>query len=370
MKTLLVLSGGKESIAGIKLAKQMGIKVVVCDGDENAPGRSYSDDFICASIYHPDQIVEALKKYKKKDEINGVITIAADNPLSVAKSAKYLGLDSLSETTAILSTNKLLMKEVLEKANIPIPWYKGINNIEELKQIIQQRPGKYVLKPVDSRGSRGVIRVSSLSECNYAYSYSLEYSQSNQLILEEWLEGFQVSTESLVWEYESYLCGIADRNYSRLESLYPYVVEDGGETPSRFSTPDLEEKINDLITKVAKTINLEKGSLKGDIVLTEDGPKIIEFASRLSGGFFSTHTIPIVYGVDLISNVIKIALGQEPEFPPSPLKVKKWQANRFLFLEEGKITSITGLPKDDSDIVIFDLYIKTGDRIKKLQIIH
>ena len=84
MKTLLVLCGGEEAKEVIKISKKMQLYVVVCDGNNEAPSRFLADDFIKASIYHPKEIIEALSNYSNKNQIDGVITAAADNPVQSA----------------------------------------------------------------------------------------------------------------------------------------------------------------------------------------------------------------------------------------------------------------------------------------------
>jgi biotin carboxylase len=365
-KTILILSGGVEALEGIRVAHQIGLKVIVADGDPGSPGRDLADDFIHTNIYNAEEVLASVKKYTKNKHINSVITVAADNPMSVAVVAEYLNIPGPSNKTAEIATNKLLMKEMFEKNNLPVPWYSSVKSPDDISHILCDRPGKYVLKPIDSRGSRGVVRISTHNEIESAWNFSIKYSSSKTLILEEWLEGSQLSTESLVWKGKSYLCGVADRNYNRLEELYPYVVEDGGETPSRFS-PDLDNKLSELMTTAARSIGLENGSIKGDIVLTEKGLYIIEVAARLSGGYFSTHTIPHVYGINIIEQIIKIALGDSPELPKRPLRNNAFQANRFLFLPEGKIKSINNIPAKDSETIVFKLYVKEGQEIPSIR---
>jgi len=365
-KTILILSGGVEALEGIRVAHRMGLRVVVVDGNPEAPGRDLADDFILANIYNADDVLASVKKYTDNNVINGVITVAADNPMSVALTTEYLNLPGISKETAMIATDKLLMKEIFEKNNLPVPWYKSVETPDDVLDILYTRPGKYILKPVDSRGSRGVVRLSASSEIATAWNFSIKYSQSKKLILEEWMEGNQLSTESLVWKGNTYLCGVADRNYNRLEELYPYVVEDGGETPSRYS-PDVDSNLTELMTKAARCIGLENGSIKGDIVLTNKGPLIIEVAARLSGGYFATHTIPHVYGVNIIEQVIKIALGETPELPQLPLKSIAFQANRFLFLPEGRVKTINNIPAKDPEIAVFKLYVKEGQEISSIK---
>ncbi|MBV5278276.1 MAG: ATP-grasp domain-containing protein [Campylobacteraceae bacterium] len=360
-KTILILNAGKEAVEGIKIAKSMGLNVIVCDYDKKAPGITFADDFIFANIYDPNEIIRALKDYPFKTKIDGVITIAADNPLSVAIVAKYLGINGQSENTAKIATNKLLMKQILSENNIKIPWFCEITSKQQLHDILKNNKNKnYVLKPIDSRGSRGVIRLNSIDNISNAFDYSIAYSKSQILILEEWLDGFQLSSESIVYKNISYLCGLADRNYDMLDLLYPYVVENGGETPSIFSK-QISQEINNIITKIANAINLSEGSIKGDLILFNNEIYVIEFATRLSGGYFSTHTIPAVYDYKLIENIIKIALEQTPVLPKQPLLATNFQKNRFLFLDNGKIKSININANLSSQATMIDIFVKEGD---------
>lgn len=360
-ESLLILCGAAEAVPGIQVAKSMGLYTVVVDGNVDCPGRFVADEFIQASIYHPSEVVSAIDNHSKNMSINGVTTVAADNPVTVATVANHLGLPSLSLRTAHLATHKLEMKEALLEAGILTPWFIGIKSLKQLEEIVSDRPGLYVLKPVDSRGSRGVIRLSKLEECPEAFVYSSQHSMTNELILEEWIEGEQLSSESIVSLGESYLCGLADRNYSRLSDLYPFVVEDGGETPSRLSSIEMEKSINNLMNMICKAIGLENGSIKGDLVFSNGALYVIEFAVRLSGGSFCTVTIPLVYEYNLVENVIRMALGRSPVLPPIPLASKRYQCNRFFFIPAGKISSIDQIPISDNGIIDFHLSVKPGD---------
>jgi biotin carboxylase len=365
MKSLLVLSGGRESISGVITAKNKGYKVIVADGNIDAPCKKYSDDFIHVNIYDHKETLRAVKKYQNNNSINGVISIATDNPICVAVVADELGLSGLSQETARISSNKLLMKDKFKSALISNPGYFEVRSQDQLKHILKSKPGEYVLKPIDSRGSRGVVRISNINDVSYVWNYSKKYTNSDKLILEEWLDGPQLSSESLVWNSKAYLCGLADRTYDKLDDLYPFVVENGGETPSVYS-PQINDSINNIMTKAANAIGLKNGSIKGDIVLTEKGPFIIEVAARLSGGYFSTDIIPRVYKYNIVEQLISIALGEKPVLPPNPLINYKYQVNRFLFLPLGLITSINQNLIHSKDLIFNDIYVKPGEIVKRI----
>ena len=368
MANILVLGGGVESYEGVEHIKELGHRVVLCDIDEHAPCRSISDFFIKASIYDENEVLEGAKQFVKNGgKIDGVLAIATDTPRSVARVAKEFRLPSVSYKTAVLATDKLKMKQRLRETGIKTPMFHEIENIKDLVGILKQNKEKeFVLKPVDSRGARGVLRIDYNSNLESSFNYSLSFSKSKRLILEEWVEGPQLSVESVIWDNEYFLCGVADRNYSRLNETYPYVIEDGGETPSKFQDRVWSE-LNDLMFVCAKSIGLSRGTIKGDIVIGKDGIYVIEIAARLSGGYFSTITIPAVYGNDIIKAAVDISLGIKPDFKSFSRDNVKYQANRFLFLKPGVVKEIDfhKIKSLESNKMVkkFILNVGVGDRV-------
>ena len=63
LKTLLFVSAGLEAVAAIKLAKDMGLHVVVSDKDPSAPGFEFADDKLIVSTYNIEGTLIAAKKY-------------------------------------------------------------------------------------------------------------------------------------------------------------------------------------------------------------------------------------------------------------------------------------------------------------------
>ena len=366
-KTILILSGGIEAINGIKVAKRIGLKTIVCDGNYNAPGKSYADFFIHCNIYDPEETVHAISRYQKKNCIDGVITIATDAVRTVSAVAEYLNLPANSMKTAISSTDKLKMKTSFQENSITVPKFTDINNEIELFDKIKNFK-EAVLKPIDNRGGRGVIRLNKSLDLKKWYDYSLKFSSSKRLILEEWISGPQISTESLVIDGKTYLCGISDRNYSNLSETFPFIVENGGETPSKYY-PEIKDILQKKLDDVAKILGIKNGILKGDIVLKNKIPYVIEVATRLSGGFFSTITIPLVYHINLVEKAILLALGMKVEPTPQPLKHYCYQAQRFFFPQPGIVKKISKPnPKNIPRYVkYFEINAKIGERILPIE---
>ena len=363
----MIVGGGIEAVAGINVAREMGLRVVVLDKNPSAPGRAHADDFIQASVYDEDEAERETLKFAKKTPVDGVMAIAVDAAVTVARLASVLGLPGISEETALLATNKLLMKQCFLEKGVPIPWFSPVSDLDHLKGIIRNFLFPLVLKPVDSRGSRGVLRLGDAVDLKWAYEYSLSFSKCGQVMVEEWIDGAQVSTESIIYDNESVLCGTGDRNYDRLDELFPFVVEDGGGCPSYLS-PQMDPEFDKVIFQAARSIGLRRGSIKGDLVVGTNGVTIIEVAARLSGGYFCTHTIPLVYGVNLVGAVMQIALGERPDIESlREANVRQYQANRFLFLPEGIVSSVRNVEKVLAYpwVKQLELYIREGDPVAK-----
>ena len=365
MKTILIISGGTESVFGIKRAKELGYFVVVTDGNPNAPGFKYADDCLHASTYDIEETLKKVIKYDKDQrKINGVICIASDVPKTVAAISAQFNLISVSMKVAQICSDKYEMKRYFKARNIPIPWFKEISCIEDLKEHCQNSNSQFVIKPVDSRGARGVLKISNKSDLIKSYKYALSFSKKGKVILEEFIEGPQISTESIIINKKIYHVAFADRNYEFLDRFSPNIIENGGQLPSQLS-PALIKKIGILIENVSRALGIENGILKGDIVIEKNEPMVIEVAPRLSGGYFSTHEIPMSTGVDLLGLALKQAMGElDNRTLVKPMK-RNAIVQRYWFPNEGIVKSIDDVEqfRKLSNVKYLDIRVKVGDRI-------
>src|SRR5262249_46417858 len=155
-RTLLVVSGGREAVPAILEARRMGLRVVVSDGAPDAPGFRVADAGLLASTYDPEATVDGARAYAARTRIDGVLAVAADVPVTVAAVAEALRLPGPSLTTARLASDKLAMKDCLAAAGVPVPWYTAVESPDALERIAGEAQFPLIVKPVDSRGARGV----------------------------------------------------------------------------------------------------------------------------------------------------------------------------------------------------------------------
>ena len=367
-KALLVVGGGIEAVPGILLAKSMGLKVVVSDANPNAPGFEVADDTILASTYDPEGTTKAAIDYCSNiGGIHGVICIATDVPHTVAQVADKLGLPGIPVRAAQMAVDKLAMKLRFASNGLPVPWFSQVRSSEELDQIVSKLGYPLVLKPVDSRGARGVLRLTAGIDLDWAYDFSVSYSPTNRVIVEKFLEGPQVSTESIILDSKAYTVGFADRNYEFIERYAPNIIENGGELPSRLPF-EIQERVRRLVAEAAKSMRIHTGVVKGDIVVHKEVPYIIEIAARLSGGYFCSHEIPLNAGVNFVGAAIRLALGEKLDASDITPRYNRFVAQRYLFPKPGRVVQISGADKASSmpGIEFCELRVGVGDTVKTI----
>jgi biotin carboxylase len=367
-KTIWVVGGGAEAIPGIILAKKLGLNVVVSDGNPNAPGLKFADKSIIASTYDIESTVNAAYEYHQNvNPIDGVICIAADVPLTVASIAEKLSLPGITTETARKCSDKFLMKETLLAAGIPIPWFSLVKSVSELRSIISERGLPLVIKPVDSRGARGVIRITESLDLEWTFEYAKSFSPTSRVVVEEFLEGQQYSTESVITDEKNITLGFAERNYEFLEELSPYIIENGGQQPAKIDKKELDSIVK-LVEKSSQILGISNATSKGDVVMTKEGPKIIEIAPRLSGGYFSSDQIPLATGINVIEIAIRLSLGEKINKDKLLFRHQNAVAIRYFFPKPGKIISISNIDsfKNKSWVHKLNLFFGVGDVLEKI----
>jgi len=370
-KTLLILGAGIDQSIGIKKAKRMGLRVICCDINKNSPGFKIADGHEIVSIYDEREMLKFALRLNRKYKLNGVLTLGTDTSFIIAKITSELGLPGPSLKTAFLATDKIEMKKYLLAHKIPVPWFSKVNSLSNLRKITNDFDYNLVIKPADSRGAFGVLKLSKKMNLEWAYHYAKSFSPTNRIIVEKFEEGPQNSTESIIYDDFATTPGFSDRNYKDTKVFLPHLIENGGELPSYLSKSQ-KSAISSLAEKAAGVIGLNRWTAKGDMVLTKEGPKVIEIATRLSGGFFSSLEIELSTGVDFVEAAINLALGVKPKLERLNPRTAKYICQRYFFLKSGKIKQIKGVEnlKNNKFVRYFKIWRKKGDIIPDMTSMH
>lgn len=307
-KTILLLGAGQEQCIAIKAARDLGYRVIAADGSAEAPGLELADVGVIADIRDRD----ALISLGRAQRISGLFCHAVEIPDVVADVALALGLPGLPTEVARHCTLKDERIALLKEFGIPVADFAVAHNRDELAPIASAFGFPIVLKPVDNAGSRGVQIIKNFDALFSAYDEAMQYTKSSAVLIEQYLRGPQVSTESVVYEGRVHTFALADRNYPSEDFYSPYFIEDGINFPSILSS-EMQAEVYDLVTRTIGALNITMGAAKGDIIVHDGVPHIIEMASRTSGGWFGAGSIPIATGVNPLKPLLQMCMGEKPD---------------------------------------------------------
>lgn len=331
MKKILIIGASALQLPAILKAKEMGLRVAVADFNPKAVGIPFADQYFNASTID----VEAICKVAKDFRPNGIMTLATDMPMrSIAAATSMLGLPGISVETALKSTDKWEMIKAFVSNGVEAPQYLFLSDSQDLQAHREEIRYPCVMKPTDNAGSRGVILIQKPDELDSAYQYSRSQSRSGHVIVEEYMKGQEVSVEVVVYHGVPHILAVTDK----LTTGAPYFVEMGHSQPSQLPEPDLE-RIRDLASRAVLSVGIENGPAHVEIILTVDGPKMVELGARMGGDCITTHLVPLSTGIDMVKATIDIALGEEPDLRQT---LHKASAIRFVGANVGVVRSIAG----------------------------
>ena len=360
-KKMMILGASALQVPAIKKAKEMGYEVISVDYDPDAVGFELADVKLVVSTLDQEEVLRQAQIYNP----DVIITSTSDGPVRTAAyvNEKLGKQPDLAYEDSLCATIKSYMRNRLREYGVPIPRYFVVNSETEFMEAVQSMNGNMIIKPADNAGSRGVVlikkdSVSGVMEpenVSEVYAYSKSNSRNGIIMVEEFMEGEEVSVEAMTVNGETTIVTITDK----MTTPPPYFVELGHVEPSRHPM-ELREKIEEITKQAVSAIRLQNGPSHTEIKLTKDGPKIVELAARLGGDFITSRLVPLSTGVDMVGNSVVLATGGEVDLE------RKWDkgaAIRFIPGEKGTITNIF-IPKEAQESAGVEeivLYKKIGD---------
>lgn len=328
----MIVGASVLQLPAILKAKEMGLHVAVVDFNPQAIGIPYADEYYNASTMDEDAVLAAAVDYQP----DGIMTLATDMPMrGVAKVSDKLHLHSINYDTAVKATDKYYMIKAFKAYGVPSPWYYDIDTIEDLKELDGKVTFPCIIKPTDNAGSHGVAKVNSFQELVANYEYAHSCSRHGKVIVEEYLDGPEVSVEVMVVNGEVHILQITDK----ITTEAPHFVEMGHTQPSCLPS-ETQQQIREVAEMACKSLGLDRGPAHVEMKVTERGPVMIELGARMGGDNITTHLVPLSTGIDMVGSTIKVALGEEPDITPT---LNCGSAIRYFEVPFGTIKAIEGV---------------------------
>lgn len=343
MRKLAIIGASYLQQPLVEKAKEMGLYTICFAWADGAVCADVADKFYPISIVEKERILEICKE----EQIDGICTIASDVAApTVAYVAENLGLVGNSYESACKANNKYEMRKIFSEAGVPCPKFKVLHTLEDVAEINFGFP--LIVKPVDRSGSLGVAKVDSKSELDGAVAKALECSFCKQAIVEEYVEGREISVEFISYNGKHYPLQITDK----VTTGSPHFVELEHHQPADLSV-EMYDKIYALTDKTITALEITNGASHSEYRITDDGRIVVmEIGGRMGGDFIGSDLVRLSTGYDFLQGVIEVALGSfsEPRFTS-----RKYAGVYFLCKETEWLLPIMQKNEREKDIVNLEI---------------
>ena len=160
-KKILLLGGLRYLLPVIKAAHDLGYYVITCDYIPNNIAHKYSDEYHNVSIVDKEAVLALAQKL----QIDGIMSFAVDpGVITAAYVQERLGLPGNPYASVLILQNKDLFRDFLREHGFTIPNSRSFSSLEEALSDISWYVFPVIVKPTDSAGSKGVMRVDSFAD--------------------------------------------------------------------------------------------------------------------------------------------------------------------------------------------------------------
>jgi len=336
----------------------MGFYVVVIDGAADAVGFEHADKYFVADIKNAEICIKLIRDF---DPVAVFALSAEIAVVTVATICNYFGLPGISPEAALNSTNKRRMRECFARENLPSPEFTTIHTTGELNRKADIIGFPQVIKPVDSAGSRGVSIVKSKDHLNEAFTHAKSYSISGEVLIEQYMEGVEISVEACVQNNRVTILSLSDK----IRTPPPYPLDTRVIFPS-----DKDVAIQDKAKKIAEraihSCGIDNAIIHIEMMVTSEGPKLVELAARGAGFHVFSKLLGWVCDIDTVKLLIDISLGRSVDL--DHIK-QRGAVLSFPAARPGMVRHIAGVEelRKIPGVEEAKLYVNVGDTVRQLK---
>ena len=284
---LIIGSGGREHALGWKLKQSPKVgKIYFAPGNG---GTAQIGQNISANVLNHKEIID----FAKKNDIYMVV-VASDDPLAagMVDDLNKAGIRAFGPTkkAAKLEWSKTFAKKLMKKAGIPTAAFETFDDYKKAYKYLLKQPLPVVIKASGLALGKGVVVAQSMTEAKHALKSimldKLHGKAGDSVVVEEFLEGQEVS-------FHAFCDGKTAKLFPTSQDHKQIFDHDRGPntggmgtiSPVAWVTEDLIDDVkNNVVIPILKELKKSgityKGILYPGIMVTKNGPKVLEFNAR------------------------------------------------------------------------------------------
>ena len=363
MKRILMLGGSTSQVCAIKKAKEMGLYVIICDYLPDNPGQFVADEFYQVSTTDKEEVLNLAKTL----ELYGVVCYASD---PAAPTAAYvcekLGFPTNPYESVMVLSNKDTFRTYLAEHGFCVPYAESYTDIHNMKANAVKFKFPVMVKPVDCSGSKGINKIYSIDEYDFAYEDAMKYSRCKRIIVEEFIEkkGYQISGDGfsvdgkLVFRCfgNEFYSNDGIKEYVPLGECWPSVLDNG-----------IQDKIHNELQRLISELGMKTGAYNIEVILDkDDNVYILELGAR-NGGSLIPQITQYATGVDMVEYTIRAALGEECSGIHMTEPKGFWSNYMVHSKKTGKLMAVNISDELKDNFVEYQTDFKKGDLVQAFE---
>jgi phosphoribosylamine--glycine ligase len=356
MRVLLLGSGGREHALAWKLAQSPLVTALGCAPGN--PGIEALARVIKVELHEPSDVVRAARDFGADLVVVGPELPLVRGAVDALSAAGILTFGPTAQAAA-LEGSKSFAKEVMEKAKVPTAAFRTFSDLREAEAFARQQ-GPLVVKADGLAAGKGVVVASTTEEAVAAVRTLGASSAGATLVLEERLEGEEVSVIALC-DGENYVLLSPAQDHKRVGEgdTGPNTGGMGAYTPVTRMGEELlgtvgQTIVRPMLQEMQRRGTPFRGALYAGLMITPGGPKVIEFNCRL--GDPEAQVLMMQLEEDLLPLLVDCAKGA---LSPKPLRQHRGSSVGVVISAEGYPASartgdvISGIGSVPAGVLVF-----------------
>ncbi|MEK5208448.1 phosphoribosylamine--glycine ligase [Psychrobacillus sp. FSL H8-0510] len=287
MNILVIGSGGREHAIAQQFIDSPSVEnVFVAPGNDGMSGG--------IQIVSIDALAfEELATFAKENKVD-LTFVGPEQPLAAGIvdyfEAEGLRIFGPTKAAAQIEGSKAFAKEIMDKYNIPTAAYETFTEVDKAKEYIEKLGAPIVVKADGLAAGKGVVVAMTVDEANKAVEdmigNQLYGESSSRVVIEEYLDGEEFSFMSFVHKGQIHPMVIAqDHKRAYDGDKGPNTGGMGAYSPvPQISSDIVDIAYETVVVPTVKAMTAEgipfSGILYAGLILTSEGPKVIEFNAR------------------------------------------------------------------------------------------
>lgn len=303
--------------------------------------RSWITGHRVADLSDPLAVLAAARDLASEHPVSGVLTWEEKLLETAAGVGDALGLPGLPSSAAKVARDKFLQRSVFELQDVPSARFRVVTRVDEAMAFAETVGYPVVVKPRGQAASVGVqiVRSGEALEAALAFATASEVpGRDGGVLVEEFLAGQEISVDC--WcvggQVEPYAVALKQIGFA------PY-CEEVGHVVGDVLEPSLLKEVAEVVRAANRAVGVTNALTHTEVMLTEDGPRIVEVNARLGGELIPWLAEMMRPGLNVGTMLGDVTVGRAPDVLP---EIDTMHGVRFLYPGADLVLDSLVLPEE------------------------